>query len=286
MPPRKRKLAELAAAPSSAEQGVAAGVCEAVAHRMSAAAPPGAPTLGRADSVHAQWWAQDAAPAPRRGSLASRQPAAAAEPPRPVKTTPALRAALSFAAARIPELQSAAPAEAAHAPGGQRGAAARARARLDGRLTELGLRRERVDADGNCQFRALAALLLGDAGRHADTRAAAVAALRGGSRSRFASLFDSDAAYSRYCDDMARPRTWGDELTLAAAADAYGVRVHVVQSTAQNWHCCYEPQPQDGADGDRQAASKTLLPMDSSGKPRRVFVAYSAPVHYDAIVLA
>jgi hypothetical protein len=104
-------------------------------------------------------------------------------------------------------------------------------------------------------------------------RAAVVAALRARADA-FAPLFDTPRAFLRFCDDQACAATWGDELTLAAAADAFGVEVHVVQSTEENWHLCYTPeQPQAGGDA-------------AAGKTRRVFVAYIAPVHYDAIVLA
>jgi hypothetical protein len=132
--------------------------------------------------------------------------------------------------------------------------------------------------DGNCQFRALALLLFGCAERHACVRAAVVAALRARADA-FAPLFDTPRAFAHFCNDMACAATWGDELTLAAAADAFGVEVHVVQSTEENWHLCYTPPeaPQPAAAAEAGHAA---------GKTRRVFVAYIAPVHYDAIVLA
>lgn len=34
--------------------------------------------------------------------------------------------------------------------------------------------------------------------------------------------------YRAYVDKMARDGTWGDHLTLQAAADAYGVRIMVI----------------------------------------------------------
>ena len=250
---------------------------------MHAAALPNTPSLAQADSLLAQWSEQDAGPTPRNGALAQRQPSLtlwlpASASPAALAPQPSLRAALSFAAARATELQSAPPPH--DAPPVRRGVAAASKARaalLDSRLAALGLRREKVATDGNCQFRALAALLLGDAELHAQTRAAAVAALRA-SAERYAPLFASDAAFAKYCNDMARTRTWGDELTLAAAADAYEVRVHVVQSTERNWHVLYEPQP--------LPATMPPPPEAPAGKLRRVFLAYTAPVHYDAIGLA
>jgi hypothetical protein len=292
-------------------------------------------TLGRAESVRAQWTEQDAARSPRGGTLARRHialrrrcrddfaaadddadaadadaapddaaspvtPAAAKllEPPEQQEHPESLRRVFSVAAARIPSLQrrDAAAAAAAAAAGGAppprpragRAAALAAQAVLAARLAALGLQRERVAADGNCQFRALATLLLGSAERHAAVRAAAMAHLRagsggggGGSASAhdFASLFDTPAAFTRYCEDMSRPGTWGDELTLAAVANAYGVEIHVLQSTAENWHVFYAPPPAAPAAARGAAA-------EAAAKTRRVFVAYIAPVHYDAIVLA
>jgi len=271
MPPRKRK----AAAPAAEETRPAAA---SVAAKLCAACP----SLAHTDSVLAQWSEQDAGPTPRGGALAQRQPSlvlrlAALAP------QPSLRAALSFAAARATELQSAPAQDAPPAPPARRGQAAAAKARaalLEAHLAKLGLRRECVSTDGNCQFRALALLLLGDAELHAQTRAAAVAALRA-SAERYTPLFASAAAFNKYCNDMARTRTWGDELTLAAAADAYAVRVHVVQSTERNWHLSYEPQPLPAG-----VQLPPPPPEAPAGKLRRVFLAYTSPVHYDAIRVA
>ena len=291
MPPRKRKAA---AAPATnkarpAAASVAAELCAvAVADRLHAAALPVTPSLAQADSVLAQWSEQDAGPTPRGGALAQRQPSMALRPAAaaPAELAPqhSLRAALSFAAARAAELQNAPPPQdAPPAPPARRGQAAAAKARaalLEAHLAKLGLRRELCATDGNCQFRALALLLLGDAELHAQTRAAAVAALRA-SAERYAPLFASPAAFSKYCNDMARTRTWGDELTLAAAADAYAVRVHAVQSTERNWHLSYEPQPLPAG-----VQLPPPPPEAPAGKLRRVFLAYTSPVHYDAIGLA
>ena len=45
-----------------------------------------------------------------------------------------------------------------------------------------------------------------------------------------------------YIEYMSRNRTWGDELTLRAAADCFGCTIHVVTSTDANWYLRYEPQ--------------------------------------------
>ena len=108
----------------------------------------------------------------------------------------------------------------------------------------------------------------------AGTPAAVVARLRADA-DIYGQLVEDAAAFAAYCDDMAHDGTWGDELTLAAAADAFGVEVHVVQDTAANWHVAYAPTHAEDEDEDAPPR-----------KTRRVFVAYTAPVHYDAIELA
>ena len=67
-----------------------------------------------------------------------------------------------------------------------------------------------------------------------------------------------------YLQTMGRARTWGDELTLRAFADCFGVCVHVVASTDQNWHLVYSPP-------------------DGVPPKKTCFLTYLSPVHYDAL---
>ena len=208
--------------------------------------------LERRDSVQSQW----AAAAPASGGRLARRITAAA-PDRAER----LRRAFSLAAALLPAASRAMQ---------QRGAPTPA-AQLDARLASLRLRRARVDGDGNCLFRALAAAIFGDQARHAAVRAAVAAQLRSAAgAAAFAPLFAEPAAYALYCADMAADGTWGDELGLAAAAEAFCVEVHVIQDTEQHWHVAYAPS----------------LHRQADGRTRRAFVAYTAPVHYDSIVPA
>ena len=62
---------------------------------------------------------------------------------------------------------------------------------------------------------------------------------------------------------LERGASWGDELTLQASADAFGVVVHVVAAHDINWHLFYEPTGE--ANG------------------RLVFLSYLHPVHYNVI---
>lgn len=36
--------------------------------------------------------------------------------------------------------------------------------------------------------------------------------------------------------NMARDKTWGDELTLKAAAEEFGVVIHIITSEKENWY--------------------------------------------------
>jgi hypothetical protein len=64
---------------------------------------------------------------------------------------------------------------------------------------------------------------------------------------------------------MARRATWGDELTLRATVDAFGVVLHLITSDAEHWHNVYTA---------REVKS-----------PRVVFLAYLAPIHYNHIAM-
>ena len=79
----------------------------------------------------------------------------------------------------------------------------------------------------------------------------------------FSAMFD-EGAFGDYLEQMARAKTWGDELSLRAFADAFQVCVHVVTSTDGAWHLQYSP---------------------AEGVPPRkhVFLTYLSPVHYDAL---
>jgi len=133
---------------------------------------------------------------------------------------------------------------------------------LDGRLARCGMKRVTMAGDGNCQFRALAWNMYRDQERHHDVRERATALIEA-RRQEFEAYFDGARAFDEWLREMKRDRSWGDELTLRAACDAFGCKIHVVQSTSANWHLVYEPE---------RLATK-----------RMVFISYISPVHYDAV---
>jgi hypothetical protein len=150
---------------------------------------------------------------------------------------------------------------------------------LQGRLDNFGMCMKEMKGDGNCQFRSLAFNLFGDQDHHAMTRKAAVAHMRKHA-DFFGSLFEDAAEFNAYLRDMARARTWGDELTLRAVIEAYNCEAHVITSEPANWYLVYQSET---SCIDPSVAA--LPPKKSMPRPgKQVFLAYMSPVHYNSIV--
>ena len=124
--------------------------------------------------------------------------------------------------------------------------------RIDAILAPYSLRSHDVGAAGDCQFRALADLLLDDAGRHAEVRAAVVAELTTHPERyrEFMEEWDNRAvdthqeSYASYLERMAKSGTWGGNTTLLAAATVYGRRLMVVSAPVQEGSSyCTDVQP-------------------------------------------
>lgn len=151
------------------------------------------------------------------------------------------------------------------------------------RLEGLGLASVEMDGDGNCQFRALADQLLGSQRHHEIVRAAAVAHMRAAA-DYFGIFFETATEFDDYLADMGRSRTWGDELTLRAAVEAFGCVAHVVTSEPANWYLVYTPEapaPEEVCALVGQACRSSKLPQPPSGK--EVFINYISPIHYNAV---
>ena len=132
--------------------------------------------------------------------------------------------------------------------------------RLVARLNALGLDMAVQRGDGNCQFRSLSYGLFGTPKYHKNTRKACVDHINR-RRGEFEAFLGED--FKSYVRSMARDGEWGDELTLRAACETYGVVINVVTSDSENWFMRYLPE-------------HTVV-------QREVFLSYIAPVHYNAI---
>ncbi|SPO42280.1 uncharacterized protein PSFLO_07763 [Pseudozyma flocculosa] len=111
-----------------------------------------------------------------------------------------------------------------------------------------------VLGDGNCQFRVMSQHLYGTQAMHALVRQKVVSHLRANPSLilHFAAAGDSHLSAEEYLQEMAKNKTWGDEITLAAMAEAYRCSIFVlscitpVSSTQRRYITSIYP---DGAQG-------------------------------------
>ena len=134
------------------------------------------------------------------------------------------------------------------------------------RLRVLALQQVPQLGDGNCQFRALSHQLYGTSSHHRAVRAALCEHLR-----REAASFEvwcaEEGGLDAYVARMERDGEWGDELTLSAAANHFGVTLHVLTSDAEHFYIRYPA-------GSCSAVEK------------HAFLLYRSPVHYDSFTAA
>ena len=71
------------------------------------------------------------------------------------------------------------------------------------------------------------------------------------------------SSFKEYLRNMKRSKTWGDEMTLCGASNAFNCIINVITSEKRNWYLQYWPQ--------------------EKGCTREIFLAYTSPLHYDAI---
>ncbi|GLC51971.1 hypothetical protein PLESTB_000568600 [Pleodorina starrii] len=132
--------------------------------------------------------------------------------------------------------------------------------RLRERLERLNLEMLIVAGDGNCQFRSISNELYGTQDHHASIRRQAVGHILA-QREAFEAFLGED--FDQYVRQMERGGTWGDELTLRAVCDSFGLTIHVVTSDQEHWYLTYQPE------------SRKL--------DREIFLTYIAPIHYNSI---
>ena len=149
------------------------------------------------------------------------------------------------------------PARAGNGPDGD------ARRRLTSLLATYGLTELSVAGDGNCQYRSLAALIYGREAEHDVVREVVVAQLaRDPLRYRD---FVLDAGWTDYVAQVAAEGTWGDHITLQAAADAYGLQINLLTS--------FESEPMI-----------EVRPLEQKST-RVVWLSFWAEVHYNAVAV-
>jgi hypothetical protein len=136
-----------------------------------------------------------------------------------------------------------------------------------------------MEGDGNCQFRSVSTELYGSQAHHLHVRREAVKLMRHNS-AEYQVFFESQAELEAYLAEMQRPRTWGDELTLKAIAEAFSLTVHVLTSTPGLGGFYLEYKP-DSLPAAFKATDRRL----SHPAARHAFLTYLSPIHYNVATL-
>eukprot|EP00756_Hemistasia_phaeocysticola_P064966 Hpha_TRINITY_DN8198_c0_g1::TRINITY_DN8198_c0_g1_i1::g.171885::m.171885 len=137
------------------------------------------------------------------------------------------------------------------------------------RLQNLGLQLLPCSDDGNCQFRAISRCLYGTQAHHLRLRRAAVNFMRANREQYEPFLLPEDGGWDDFLEDMCDSGTWGGQKTLMALTNVLGIKIHILNGdSGHEWiYSSFEPH------------------ADYKGPVRNVFLAYEAPVHYDALLV-
>eukprot|EP00667_Euglena_gracilis_P010046 EG_transcript_10216 len=135
---------------------------------------------------------------------------------------------------------------------------------LQTRLDGLHLQQMAWEDDGNCQFRALSYQLFRDPRYHFDLRRMAVEEIRN-FQFRYMHFFQGATDFKNYVTRMAQDGTWGDDVTLRAICDRFGVAAHVITAAETDWHVCFNP-------------TRQIHPAR-----RHIFLSLVYPVHYNSV---
>merc|ERR1711972_246436 len=123
--------------------------------------------------------------------------------------------------------------------------------RLEKNMSRLGFElcitdggRKGVAGDGNCQFYSLSWALFQTTTRYAEVRSKVIQYLRGPGKSEFGVFYapthpSQPASFDGYLDEMSVDKTWGDQLTLQAAANFFSVKIMVL--TADQFNASARP---------------------------------------------
>lgn len=144
---------------------------------------------------------------------------------------------------------------------------------MSDRLSFLKLDIMEMDDDGNCQFRAISHELFGNQNSHQYVRNKVVLYLREHCE-EYAVYVGDEEEWKAYIQSMSMIRTWGDELTLTAAAKAFNVMVNVISTEEQNWLLRY---------GGETPADMNLGHEPVLESRRELFLAYISPIHYNVV---
>lgn len=142
-----------------------------------------------------------------------------------------------------------------------------------------------VPGDGNCQFYSLSWKLHGSISKADSLRGSIVEHLKGPAGEDVSAFYAPEhecqpQTFKDYLDVMSRDRTWGDQITLQAAADIFNVRIHVLTSSRYNLSAA----PTPGQVGGRHYGAVQLLEpgKQQPEKSKDIWIAFAAK-HYSPI---
>eukprot|EP00775_Hariotina_reticulata_P000180 gene180-369_t len=169
------------------------------------------------------------------------------------------------------------------------------RQRLLLRLDMYALKEREVVGDGSCQFRAIADQLWFKQELHSEVREAVVAQLVQHA-DHYQNYVTTD--YEQYVSSMSQAGTWGDHVTLQAAADAFNCRICIISSFLDNCVISITPTQQQEQQGQQPMPSDLEL-MQQAGQQlqqssnhdaggsdyfdRTLWLSFWAEVHYNSI---
>jgi len=149
---------------------------------------------------------------------------------------------------------------------------------LNERLTYMDLSSVAMEDDGNCQFRALSHQMYGTQDYHSQIRRVICKHMTV-HKDEYGLFLTDEENIDSYIWRMRQDREWGDELTLKAAVDAFGLTVHTITSNSQGWHIRHQT--------DQGVADKASGPEASAWQKaarKTLFISYIVPIHYNSVV--
>lgn len=175
--------------------------------------------------------------------------------------------------------------------------------RMKKRLDTLGFKEFKVQSDGNCQFRAIAHSLKNDEDQYQEIRYNVVSWLKNNGnyhvdeeKSARVSDFLETCQFSQwdnYCSYMGKDGSWGDHLTLFAAAQFYKIKISVISSVLGPDHQAETViTPLSFANDSLQKDFKILNSLPeyaiyrhgSFQRPKHIYLSHWHEKHYNSLI--
>jgi hypothetical protein len=123
-----------------------------------------------------------------------------------------------------------------------------------------------IKGDGACQFASIADQLFKDPSRAQAVRAQVIKQLQ--THPEYYVEFVENESYVAYCHKMSLPATWGDHLTLQAAADHFRIVINLITSYQHAPHIEIRPRGS---------------PSNSNQGLKVIWLSFFGEVHYNSL---